>query len=148
LCDPPLSSVALPGKEVGRAAAELLDRLMAGEAAPAAPVRIAPHTLVPRGSTDAFGWGDTRMAEIVPTVREGAEKGGNVAALADRVGLSRRQLERRVKNYLGVTPLLYLSRVRVERAKSLLQAPGSATLSEVAEQCGFTDARRFKAVFR
>ena len=47
--DPPLSSVDPRADEVGREAAGLLERLMAGEPGPSAPVRIQPLGVVERG---------------------------------------------------------------------------------------------------
>lgn len=148
LSTPSLSSVALPGFEIGQRAAEVLDGLMRGGPPPAGPVYVAPTQVVARRSTDVLAFEDGTVAEAVRLIHERIAEALNVAQLADEVSVSRRLLERRFKAALGVTPHDYLSRARVERAKRLLRASPAPTLKEVAAQCGFTDARRMNIVFR
>lgn len=67
--------------------------------------------------------------------------------LASEVGLSRRQVERRVLDALGRTPPDLLREMRLERATQILTArPG--TVAEVAEAVGFRSASHFSTVFR
>jgi CheY-like chemotaxis protein len=67
--------------------------------------------------------------------------------LADEIGLSRRQVERRVKEALGRTPPDLLREMRLERAAQILRArPG--TIGEVAQAVGFRSASHFAAAFR
>ena len=58
LCElsiPPLSSIEANSKQVGYAAAALLDRMMDGESAPENSLRIPPRDVVVRRSTDVHG---------------------------------------------------------------------------------------------
>jgi len=67
--------------------------------------------------------------------------------LADALGMSRRQAERRVKEVTGETPPRLLRRMRLERAVQLLNArPGS--ISEVAYTVGFKTPSHFAKIFR
>ncbi len=61
-CQPTLSSVTVDGVQVGRAAADLLEQLMRGQAAPEQPVLIPPTGLVERDSTRTVAVDDPRVA--------------------------------------------------------------------------------------
>ena len=62
--------------------------------------------------------------------------------LADAVGLSRRQVERKVKEITGETPPELVRKMRLDRAASILRrSPGS--ISEVAYAVGFKSPSHF-----
>jgi transcriptional regulator GlxA family with amidase domain len=60
--------------------------------------------------------------------------------------MSRRSLERRFKQAVGITPLGYLQQLRVEAAKRLLE-DGSQTFDEITVQVGYEDIPFFRKVF-
>jgi CheY-like chemotaxis protein len=67
--------------------------------------------------------------------------------LADEVGLSRRQVERKVKDITQQTPPELVRRLRLERAAQILEArPGS--IAEVAYAVGFKSPAHFSVAFR
>lgn len=66
--------------------------------------------------------------------------------LAKKFCISRRSLERRFKQAVGVTPLGYMQKLRVEHAKRLLEE-GSQTFSEITYQVGYEDISFFRKVF-
>jgi transcriptional regulator GlxA family with amidase domain len=67
--------------------------------------------------------------------------------LGDEVGLSRRQVERRVKAITEQTPPELMRHLRLERAAQILEArPGS--IAEVAYAVGFKSPAHFSATFR
>jgi transcriptional regulator GlxA family with amidase domain len=66
--------------------------------------------------------------------------------LAQELRMSRRSMERRFKQALGVTPLGYLQKLRVERAKHLLEE-GTRTFSEITYQVGYEDIPFFRKIF-
>lgn len=70
-----------------------------------------------------------------------------VAALAARVGLSRRHFIRRFKQATYNTPLQYIQRVRIEAAKKALEAT-SDTVQEIMYRVGYNDVKAFRALFR
>ncbi len=148
LATPTLTSVAPPGVEIGRRAAETLDELMSGRAASGRSTLIPATEIVARRSTDVLAVEDTTVAEAARLVNDRIAERLNVAQIAAEVSVSRRQLERRFRAALGLTPLEYVSRARVERAKRLLLDRSSLALKDVAAACGFTDSRRMNAVFR
>ncbi len=66
---------------------------------------------------------------------------GGVAGVARALGLSERQLERRFRARVGVSPKRYARLRRFERAMALLDGP--ATLTEVAYAAGYYDQSHF-----
>jgi len=69
-----------------------------------------------------------------------------VEELADKLGLSRSQVFRKVKALTGETPVALLRNCRLTRARTLL-AQGGYTVSEVAFACGFSSASYFSDVY-
>jgi transcriptional regulator GlxA family with amidase domain len=66
--------------------------------------------------------------------------------LARKCRISRRSLERRFKQAVGVTPLVYLQKLRVESAKHLLEE-GTRTFNEITYQVGYDDISFFRKLF-
>jgi transcriptional regulator GlxA family with amidase domain len=71
----------------------------------------------------------------------------SVAALAARVHLSERQFARVFRREVGSTPADYVERLRVERARTILETD-SAPLEAVARRCGFAGAELMRRAFR
>lgn len=69
------------------------------------------------------------------------------ADLSRASGLTPRRLRALFMRRLGTTPLRYLIRLRLERAKAQLRKEGSR-LVEVAEVCGFRDVYYFSRLFK
>lgn len=70
-----------------------------------------------------------------------------VDELAERLEISAAHLGRVFTKKIGVSPGKYITRVRIEYAKLLLQDPDT-TISYVAEASGFANANYFAKVFR
>jgi AraC-like DNA-binding protein len=71
----------------------------------------------------------------------------SVDQLAAELGLSRRRLAKRLKGITGAGPLELLNRMRIHRAKELLEThPGTGV--EVALELGFGSATRFSRAFK
>ncbi len=70
----------------------------------------------------------------------------DIARLAAEQGIGRRTFERRFKTATGDSPLHYLQRVRVEKAKKILESE-LKTLDEISYQVGYEDSNFFKKVF-
>jgi AraC-like DNA-binding protein len=67
--------------------------------------------------------------------------------VAAHVGLSERHLTRCFHQEVGLTPITYLNRYRVKRAKALLDA-GEKGITEIAVEVGFSSSSYFTRVFR
>lgn len=66
--------------------------------------------------------------------------------LAVQLRLSERTLHRRLKALTGEAPKAFITRTRLEMAKTLLDAPG-ASIKRVALQCGYEDEGSFRRAF-
>lgn len=98
--------------------------------------------------------GDLRLAmpwrEIdaaVRYLREHFRRPVNVADLAKHTGLSPRQLERKFRAILGVSPQEFLIKTRVLAACHALRH-SDAPLADIATDCGFYDQSSFTEHFR
>jgi transcriptional regulator GlxA family with amidase domain len=70
-----------------------------------------------------------------------------LAAIAHSCGLGERTLKRRFQEAAGVSPIVYLQKVRIDRAKKLLIATGM-TVQEVAFEVGYDNVSFFIRLFR
>jgi LacI family transcriptional regulator len=149
-CDsvrPQLSSIDANGRRVGREAAALLDRLMAGGKAPRAPTLVPPVRVVARRSTDTVATDDPLVREAVHFMRHAADRPLRVSDVALAVAVNRRRLERKFRSELGSSAHEVLTRTRIERARALL-AGTEMNVKEVCAASGFTYRSHFAAVFR
>lgn len=71
----------------------------------------------------------------------------SIEALCEPLGIGRRQLERRFRSDIGLSPAEYRQKLRVQRARWLLQNSDLDMMS-VALECGFHDAGNFARVIR
>jgi LacI family transcriptional regulator, galactose operon repressor len=148
LCTPPMSSIDVNPSRVGYEAAALLMRLMQGAPRPKSPVLLGPpRGVVPRHSTDVLSIEDEDVAKALRLVRERATGGIRVSEVIASVRNSRSTLERRVKATLGRTLKSEITRVRLERAKLLLQET-DLPVGIVAIRSGFSEPKYFCEVFR
>ena len=67
--------------------------------------------------------------------------------LSERSGFTPQHLNRVFRGLLGVTPLQYLNRMRMERAASLL-ADGRLTIKAIAREVSFDDPYYFSRQFK
>ncbi|UXI68995.1 GlxA family transcriptional regulator [Tahibacter amnicola] len=87
-------------------------------------------------SERAEKWLQKRLHETI-TVRE----------LADHCRVSERTLLRRFHQDFGATPLEYVQKLRVERAKALLETT-RLSFEEIVGRCGYQDVSSFRRLFK
>ena len=87
------------------------------------------------------------LARVVRAVH--AEPGGDhrLAVLADRAGMSERHLQRCFRVELGTTPAAFVTRVRVDAARRLLEQE-HATVEATARRVGFGTAETMRRAFQ
>ncbi|MGH7213434.1 MAG: helix-turn-helix domain-containing protein [Tepidisphaeraceae bacterium] len=71
----------------------------------------------------------------------------SAAQLAEVAGLSASHFNRLFHGWTGYSPIEYLRRLRVDKARKLL-ADVDLSIKEIAHRCGFDDAYHFSKVFR
>jgi PAS domain S-box-containing protein len=103
---------------------------------------------ITRRDEDRLRHHDVReVTEAVRLARENVHRVLGTAELARAVGLSERQLHRKIKAALGLGPYELLLRTRVQAAAEVL-ARTSTPISEVALDHGFCDQSAFTQQFR
>ncbi len=94
---------------------------------------------------------DSRLAKVDEVFRTVLSRDvadlTRVADLADAVGLSRRGLERLLRDYVGVSPKWVLQRHRVHLAAELLAARPDRELASLAVELGYFDQAHFARDF-
>ena len=118
LTSPPLSSVEQGLRAMGREAAALLDRLMAGEKPRQLKFVVDPEGIVSRQSSDAMMIQDSDVAQALRFIRQHAGEGIQVSDVVRTVAVSRSTLETRFKAFTGRTIHAEIVRAQVERAQA------------------------------
>ena len=103
----------------------------------------------PETSPDLGSWrgSSNTVARALALIEDGALDGGDVEALAERLGVGGRQLRRLFKLHLGASPVAVAQTRRVLLAKQLLQDT-RLPMAEVALAAGFGSVRRFNETFQ
>jgi transcriptional regulator GlxA family with amidase domain len=94
-----------------------------------------------------LGVRNARLLEIVRIFDEEIDQEISLDEVAERVGVSRRQMERLFAHHVGRTPKRYLIDLRLQRARALL-AETDLPVGEVALACGFASSTQFSRRFR
>ena len=150
LCEQPrpsLTSIEIGYDRIGYAAAELLERMMGGQQPPADPIRLAPHGLVVRESTDFFAVEDPLVAAALAYIAEHSHRSIGPADVARAVGAETRTLQNYFQKAIKRPVATEIRRVRIERAKREL-AQGDRPLAAIAHDIGFGTIQRLYEVFR
>ena len=91
--------------------------------------------------------GPQPMDEAVRYLEERYAQPFDVRDLVRRMGYSRASLYALFKRHTGLTPNDYLIRLRVEKAKSLLES-SDRSITSISDAVGFSSPEYFSAVFR
>jgi transcriptional regulator GlxA family with amidase domain len=94
-----------------------------------------------------LGANQPKLTEAVELMEANLEELINLDDLSSLVGISRRQLERLFKKYLGCVPRRYYLDLRLKKARQLLLQTGGS-VSEIAIACGFVSASHFSKSYR
>jgi LacI family transcriptional regulator len=147
LTRPSLSSVERNAREIGRAAARLLDRIMAGERVPPQPFLFDPGQVIERQSTGLSYTPDPFVTRAVRILEEHLADAPSTEELCNRLKVSRSTLENRFRDTLGHSIWKHRQHLQIERAKYLL-ATTTDSMSAIAERCGFSNQQRLAESFR
>lgn len=143
----PLSAILVAAEQIGHQAAATLDQLLSGRPAPDGPTLIPPLRIVTRQSTDTLAIRDPVMVKALNFIRNQAGHPRGVPDVAAAAGVSRRVLERRFSEVLGRSPAFEIRRVRLTRAKRLLEET-DLPMPDVAEASGFGSPEYMAQVFQ
>jgi AraC-like DNA-binding protein len=90
------------------------------------------------------------IRRAVDAMHDEPDRAYAVGDLARIAGISVRSLQEGFQRYVGCAPMVYLQRIRLNRAHELLRDadPARVTVSAVAHSCGFSHLGRFAAAYR
>jgi LacI family transcriptional regulator len=143
---PNVSAIDVGSDRIGARAAELLQDLMAGQAAPREPILVPPLGIVARGSTDIVPTANADLVTAIRFIRANLARPVRVEDLVRETHLSRRMLFQAFHDELGRSPQQEIRRMRLAHAQSLL-ASGEQSLEKVARLSGFGTSRYMARVF-
>ncbi len=135
---------------------QLLLRLIAANGGEALAQSVARVLLIdPERQSQAPYVSEALIAQPRTSLSERAEKflhrelhrDISVGELAEHVGASERSLLRHFRAHYGASPIAHIQRLRVERAKALLEST-HLTFDEIVERCGYTDTSSFRKLFK
>jgi transcriptional regulator GlxA family with amidase domain len=72
----------------------------------------------------------------------------NLSWIGTQLSLSERQLRRRLRQLTGMTPNQYLRELRLQQARSFIEAGTHPTVKAVSAAVGFRDTRYFSRLFQ
>ena len=76
-----------------------------------------------------------------------ASENMNSVFIADKMNLSQRQLNRKVKSVIGIDTASLIRDVRIQEAKQMLTTSDDP-VTEIAEKCGFDSGSYFSKIFK
>ncbi|MBU1304539.1 MAG: XylR family transcriptional regulator [Alphaproteobacteria bacterium] len=150
LCEittPSMSSIAPNAFGAGACAAEILDRMLHGEALSDAKHAIAPLGVRKRVSTDVLAVEDRHVAEAIAFIRGNAHRNIGVEDLLGAVPLSRRVLQARFRKALNRTPHQEIARVRTDAVRDLLLET-DMSLSQISDAVGIKHPEYLSVFFK
>jgi AraC family transcriptional regulator, L-arginine-responsive activator len=93
-----------------------------------------------------FGALQPKLSEAVSLMEANIEEPLSTDDIANLVGISRRQLERQFKQYLGSVPSRYYLELRLRRARQLL-LESNHSIVQVGLMCGFSSGSHFSTAY-
>jgi LacI family transcriptional regulator len=141
-----ITSVDSSRQELAYRGAELLDRLMKGEAPPSEPILVSPSGLMLRQSSDILAVDDPDVAKALNFIWQYYSQPIGVDDVVAATAMSRCGLYRSFGKHVGRTIRQELERKRIERGEQLLLT-STDKISQIARLCGFSSSEQFCRVF-
>ncbi len=142
-----ISSFSIPARQIGKQAAQCMERALNGSEDMIREYLIDAIELVARESSLAQGRG--RIAQrATQYIRDHLQDPSlDINQIAQQVGSSRRTLELAFVTHYGTSPHKQLTQLRLERARQMLEST-NRSISEIAEACGYPEIHYFSAWFK
>ncbi|QDT55897.1 Xylose operon regulatory protein [Caulifigura coniformis] len=146
--DPSLSSVIVPAEAVGVEAVNQVERLIRERRTTLEhDILLPPIGIATRRSTDFLAIEDADVLAALNFIRDNLHRPIQVPDVLRAVSISRRSLERKVWDAVGITLGAVLRRSRLDRAKQLL-VESDLPITAVSRRTGYTDLRHIELAFR
>jgi AraC-like DNA-binding protein len=91
--------------------------------------------------------GMAALARIIELIERDLSLDPPLDALAKRAGLTRFQLDQRIRALFGLSTAQYVTRARINLARGLFRH-GDDSVADIALQCGYADQAAFTRAFR
>lgn len=142
-----LSSIAIDEKSIGYQAARLLNRCMHDKKSAPENVLIPPSSIVERKSTETIATNHPEVSKALRFMMLNYQKPIGIQDLVAATALSQTRLYQAFQAEFGESPARFLTRVRLDRAKQMLDNP-TTKLATISQACGFGDPINLFRVFK
>lgn len=147
LSDPPISSIVLNVEKGGYEAGRLIHQLIKKEKTSPFNIMVKPARIELRQSTEKYNLSNEYIAQVVDYIEKNFDSDIHIDTLTKMVPLSRRNLETKFKNELGVPIYQFLLNCRIEHYAYLLLTTDNSLL-DIALECGFNDSKNISRIFK
>ncbi|MBO9594958.1 MAG: DNA-binding transcriptional regulator [Niabella sp.] len=146
--DPSISSIELDVERGGYEAGRLLHKLVLKERTKPYNIIVNPVRIELRQSTEKYNLSNEYIREVVQYIESSFTTPISIDVLIRRVPLSRRNLETKFKNAMGISLYQFILKQRIEYLADLLLANPALSLLELAVRSGFSDCRNLSRTFK
>lgn len=147
LSDPPISSILLDVEKGGYDAARLLHQMVKEKRNVPFNIVVKPLRIVARRSTEKIVIHNVHVKKVVEFIEKNFITLKSIDELVGLVPLSRRILEIKFKEELGVSIYQYIIQCRIEHVANLLVST-EKTLFDIVLQSGFNDCKNISRIFK
>ena len=141
----PISSIDLDMETIAYRAAQQLERLMSGSTVPQRTI-VPVRGIVARASTHALAITDPTLAKALEFFSSSLHRNIGVEDAAAAAGISKRRFHQLFAQQLRITPAKYLLKMRLAKAKQLLEQ-SQLKVREIASKTGFGTLRNIHRCF-
>ncbi|MDF7826732.1 AraC family transcriptional regulator [Pontiellaceae bacterium B12227] len=97
--------------------------------------------------TGRYTYSEQKVQALIASLPSNCDRQWTLAEMADDCGIQRTQLNKVFQKLTGSTPMEYLFRIRMERAKTLLRET-DIKIIDIAFECGYGTSQYFANTFK
>ncbi|MGE4489872.1 MAG: helix-turn-helix transcriptional regulator [Kiritimatiellales bacterium] len=98
-------------------------------------------------NSDVYSWSERKVQTLLTELSSDCDQQWTLKQMAERCGVQRTRLNTIFQKLTGGTPMEYLARIRIERAKTLLRETDIKVI-DIAFECGFSSSQYFANTFK
>ena len=112
-------------------------------------IQLLRSYIVSRGDQEGFlaALNDRDISNALKIMHSMPEEPWTLDSISKKIGMSRSSFAERFKHYVGITPMDYLTKWRMQRARDLL-ANSDLPLSSISRKTGYTSEPAFNRAFK
>lgn len=147
LSEPPISSIVLNIEKGGYEIGRQIDKIILNRRNEPFSISIDPLHIELRKSTEQFSIKDKNIIKVVNYIENNFRNNYNIKLLTDLVPLSRRNLEIKFRQELGISIYQFLLNHRIEYFANLLLTT-DREVYEIASESGFNNCKNASRYFK